>query len=102
MHPDDAVDLALQDLRSLTHQAAAVALPAPRLAPSPLRALWRRYVHGWTWYAASGLALPEASASVPPRRGRSVPSARKVRVAAPCAHHRFELLFGRPAAAECR
>ena len=102
MHTDDAADLALQDLRSLAHPAAAAALPAPRPASSPLRALWRRYLDGWKWYAASGLALPEASASVPPRRGRSVPSARMVRVAAPCVHHRFELLFGRTSTAECR
>lgn len=101
MHPDDAVELALQDLRSLTHPLSAAMLPAPRPV-SPLLAAWRRYLEGWKWYAASELALPEAGPSVP-RRARPVPpAARMVRVSAPCAHHRFELLFGRAAAVECR
>ena len=102
MHPDDAVELALQDLRSLTHPVAAAAvLSAPRPA-SPLRAAWRRYLDGWKWYAASDLALPEAGPSVSRRVRPPASSARNVRVAAPCVHHRFELLFGRAAAAGCR
>ena len=93
MHPDDAVDLALQDLRSLTH---------PRYTArgtgraSGLRAAWRRYMDGWTWYAASELALPEAAAGVPARRA-SAPAQVRTRVLR-CAHPRFELLFGRAAA----
>jgi hypothetical protein len=103
MHPDDAVDLALQDLRSLTHPAAAVPrFPAARPA-SPLLGAWRRYLDGWKWYAAAELAPPEPGPAFPLRRGeRAAPAPRTVRVAAPCIHHRFELLFGRTAAAGCR
>jgi hypothetical protein len=104
MHPDDAVDLALQDLRSLTHPAAAV-LPFPPARPaSPLLMAWRRYMEGWKWYAAAELALPEPGPAFPPRTRAttSARSRRAVRVATRCDHHRFELLFGREAVAGCR
>ena len=93
MYPDEAVDLALQDLRSLT-RAGYTARGNGRT--SWLRAAWRRYVDGWTWYAASELALPEAAAGVPAPRTR-VASPVRARVLRR-AHPRFELLFGRAAA----
>ncbi|HEX6751527.1 MAG TPA: hypothetical protein VF092_29815 [Longimicrobium sp.] len=97
MHPDDAVDLALQDLRSLTHPAAVDGRIAAR-TPSLLRAVWRRYVDGWKWYAASELAVPEPAAAFPLRRA-SVPAPAATRrraggITFNCAHPRFELLFG--------
>ncbi|MBV9109682.1 MAG: hypothetical protein JO306_09780 [Gemmatimonadetes bacterium] len=93
MHPDEAVDLALQDLRALTHPGYTAS--GTRRA-SWLRAAWRRYMDGWTWYAASELALPEPGAGAPARRV-SVPAPARTRVLR-CAHPRFELLFGRAAA----
>ncbi len=95
MHPDDAVDLALQDLRSLTHPAAADGRIAVR-TPSLLRAVWRRYVEGWKWYAAAELAVPEPSAAFPLRRvDAAAPALRRAGgLVKKCAHPRFELLFG--------
>lgn len=51
MHPDEAVSIAIQDLRS--HLAPA--RPAPRFALLT-RSLWRRYLTGWTWYVQDGRA----------------------------------------------
>lgn len=101
MHPDDAVDIALQDLHAALHPAvvARASIAAARPA-SPLRALWRRYIDGWTWYAASGLTPPAPEAAFPPARAWPRPVAR--RAAAPCIHHPLELLFGGAAAAGCR
>jgi hypothetical protein len=49
MHPDEAVSIAIQDLRA--HLAPA--RPAPRFALLT-RSLWRRYLAGWTWYVRDG------------------------------------------------
>jgi hypothetical protein len=101
MHPDEAVDIALQDLRSLTRIEATRVRHAP--APvSPLATVWRRYVDGWKWYAAADFAPPAAEPAYPLRRHRAArPAARTA--AAPCVHRPLELLFGRPAvAAGCR
>ncbi|HEX8693585.1 MAG TPA: hypothetical protein VF746_14275 [Longimicrobium sp.] len=51
MHPDEAVSIAIQDLRS--HLAPA--RPAPRFTLLT-RSLWRRYLAGWTWYVQDGRA----------------------------------------------
>src|SRR4051812_8780244 len=100
MHPDEAAGIALQDLHA-THSAAAVRLSIAAVRPaSPLRALWRRYIDGWTWYAASGLTPPAPEAAFPLARVQPRPMAK--RAAAPCIHHPLELLFGGAVAAGCR
>lgn len=53
MHPDEAVHIAIQDLRS--HLAPV--RPAPRFALLT-RSLWRRYLAGWTWYVQDGRVPP--------------------------------------------
>ena len=66
MHPDEVVDIAIQDLRShLPHHAHAptpgdaVPYAAPRRRePGLLHALWSRYTAGWSWYVRSGLTPP--------------------------------------------
>jgi hypothetical protein len=100
MHPDEAVDIALQDLHATLNSAVVVRSVAAARPDSPLRALWRRYIDGWTWYAASGLTPPAPEAAFPLARVRPRPVAR--RAAAPCIHHPLELLFGGTAAAGCR
>jgi hypothetical protein len=55
MHPDEAVDLAIQDLR-----ARGAAHPLPMRSDSPLSplTLWRRYLGAWTWYVRDGRTPP--------------------------------------------
>ncbi|HSU15480.1 hypothetical protein [Longimicrobium sp.] len=102
MHPDDAVDIVLQDLHSALHPVTAVRVRPAARPMSPLAALWRRYVEGWKWYAAAGLTPPAPEAGFPLRRiFPSTGSQRARRVAVPCVHHPLELLFG-GAAAGCR
>jgi len=102
MHPDEAVDIALQDLHiSLGLRTVAPADEhRPWLARAVMRVL-RRWMDGWTWYARQGLA-PAASEPVFPLR----PRARRLalprhRAAQPCPPPRFALLYGRPGAAGC-
>lgn len=63
MHPDEAVDLAIQDLRAI-----GAAHPVPMRSPSPFhllaRGLWRRYLGAWTWYVRDGRTPPADSAEV--------------------------------------
>ena len=102
MHPDDAVDLALQDLRSLTRTDATVVPRAPE-SGSPLLAAWRRWMDGWKWYASADLTPPAAEPAFPMQRMTApAPLARTAAVKAPCVHHPLELLFGGAVAAECR
>jgi hypothetical protein len=51
MHPDEAVSIAIQDLRS--HLAPVRSTPRFTLLT---RSLWRRYLAGWTWYVRDGRA----------------------------------------------
>jgi hypothetical protein len=95
MHPDDAVELAMRDLRALTRPAF---VPAARDRDRGMRAAWRRYMDGWRWYAASELALPEPGAGAPVERCASPRAPAKAPLRFRCTHPRFELLFGRPAA----
>jgi|GEM_PF-2989475 len=53
MHPDEAVDLAIQDLR-----ARGAAHPAAMRSDSPPLTLWRRYLGAWTWYVRDGRTPP--------------------------------------------
>ena len=63
MHPHEAVDLAIQDLR-----ARGAAHPVPMRTDSPLylltRGLWRRYLSAWTWYVRDGRTPPAESAEI--------------------------------------
>jgi hypothetical protein len=63
MHPDEAVDLAIQDLRAI-----GAAHPVPMRSGSPFhllaRGLWRRYLDAWTWYVRDGRTPPADSAEV--------------------------------------
>lgn len=68
MHPDEAVGLAMQDLRALEAQPSPYAAPQSGGAP---RSLWGRYLEGWTWYVREGRTPPAAAGEVGhlPRRG---------------------------------
>jgi len=63
MHPQEAVDLAIQDLRA--HHAAH---PVPVRSASSIhllaRGLWRRYLGAWTWYVRDGRTPPAESVEV--------------------------------------
>lgn len=63
MHPQEAVDLAIQDLRG---RNAAHPVPMPTDSPLYLltRGLWRRYLSAWTWYVRDGHTPPADSAEV--------------------------------------
>lgn len=75
MHPDEAVDLALQDLHiSLGFRTVSPAAPqTPWLARAVTRLL-RAWMDGWTWYARQGFA-PAAAEPVVPLGAR--PAARR-------------------------
>jgi hypothetical protein len=68
MHPDEVVEIAIQDLRAhLPHAhapgAGSAFVDEERGAARGLfRALWRRYLEGWSWYARAGLTPPAAEA----------------------------------------
>jgi hypothetical protein len=63
MHPDEAVDLTIQNLR-----VSNAAHPVPMRSGSPLhllfRGLWRRYLGAWTWYVRDGRTPPSDSAEI--------------------------------------
>ncbi|HET7461620.1 MAG TPA: hypothetical protein VFJ82_10235 [Longimicrobium sp.] len=73
MHPDEAVDLALQDLHiSLGFRPVAPSAPqTPWLARMAGRLL-RAWMDGWTWYARQGFA-PAAAEPAFPLRAPSTP-----------------------------
>jgi hypothetical protein len=68
MHPDEAVELAMQDLRALEAQPSP---HAARPAGGALSSLWGRYLEGWTWYVREGRTPPAAAVEVGhlPQRG---------------------------------
>ncbi|HET7232091.1 MAG TPA: hypothetical protein VFJ16_18940 [Longimicrobium sp.] len=76
MHPDKAVDIALQDLDI----SLALGIPAAPRRPWPARALLRvlrAWMRGWTWYASQGFA-PAAVEPAFPLRARPRARARRV------------------------
>jgi hypothetical protein len=68
MHPDEAVGLAMQELRTLEAQPSRHHAPLASAAP---QSLWGRYLEGWTWYVREGRTPPAAAGEVGhlPRRG---------------------------------
>ncbi len=63
MHPDEAVDLAIQDLRAI-----GAAHPVPMRSGSAFhlaaRGLWRRYLGAWAWYVRDGRTPPADTAEI--------------------------------------
>lgn len=97
MHPDEAVDLALQDLHiSLGLRAVEpVTEHRPWLARAVTRLL-RAWMAGWTWYARHGLAPASVEPVFPLRPRVRREALLRSRRARPCPPPRFALLYGRP------
>jgi hypothetical protein len=102
MHPDEAVDLALQDLHiSPGFRPVAPSAPQTPWLARMVSRLLRAWMDGWTWYARQGFA-PAAAEPVFPLRPRvRREGVLRDRRPLPCPPPRFALLYGRSAAAGC-
>lgn len=105
MHPDEAVDLALQDLHiSLGFRPMPPTAPQTPWLARVVSRLLRAWMDGWTWYARQGFA-PAAPEPVFPLRAR--PAARRaapkstVRWITPQAPRSVSLLYDCATGAGC-
>jgi hypothetical protein len=98
MHPDERVDIALQDLRSPSRSAAVARVSRHRPPSLAARAI-RWFFAGWAWYARETMAAP-----MEPHLPHRIAHPLRVNVrrgrwtVTPGRSPRFALLFGRAAA----